>query len=61
MQEGTGGALPKPYKMTSTGILEHVSDTNTSETLPDGGMNAQQFLVGRVLTVQHRAAQLVMA
>lgn len=31
------------------------------ETLPEGGMNAQQFLVGRVLTVQHRAAQLVMA
>lgn len=30
MREGTGGALPKPYKMTSTGILEHVSDRNTT-------------------------------
>ena len=51
--QGGGGALPEPYKMTSSGLLRN--------TLPEGGMRARHSLVGPVLTAQHRAARMAFA
>ncbi|KAJ8348305.1 hypothetical protein SKAU_G00268940 [Synaphobranchus kaupii] len=58
---GTGGALPEPYKMISSGLLMCMFLTKLSETDHEGGMRARRPVVGPVLTAQHRAARLAFA
>ena len=61
VQGGTGGALPEPYKTTSSRPHVHVSAQTVRNRLHEGGMRARRPQVGPVLTAQHRAARLAFA
>lgn len=57
----TGGALPEPYRMTSSGLIVHISDQTVRNRLRETGMKDWSPLVGPVLTAHHRAAWLAYA
>ena len=58
---GRRGALPEPYKMTSSRLLVCMFLAKLSNRLHEDGMRAQHPLMGPVLTAQHHAAQLAFA
>ncbi len=53
----TGGALPEPYKMTSSSLLVCILLNQTVQSrLHEGGSRVRHPLVGPVLTAQHHTA-----